>query len=213
MLLVRRRSRARRPRRSARAGSARPAAPAGPPCTSACPTQRAPARSTSSSRRERRRLAGEVGVDALLPAVRSLRAQPQPLGACGGSRRLEVRGLEQHLGRPRRRPRVSSPPMIPASATARSASAITRSSGSSARSAPSSVRSVSPGARAADDDRPPRERGRSRTRAAGCRARASRSSSRRRRSRSGACPRRASRALSQSGDGADRRRRGRAAPM
>jgi hypothetical protein len=40
---------------------------------------------------------------------------------------------------------VSSPPMIPARATPRSASAITRSDGSSFRSSPSSVRSSSPG--------------------------------------------------------------------
>ena len=39
---------------------------------------------------------------------------------------------------------VSSPPMIPASAIARSASAITRSCSSSSRSTPSSVRSFSP---------------------------------------------------------------------
>ena len=47
---------------------------------------------------------------------------------------------------------VSSPPMIPASAIARSASAITRSSGTSSRSTLSRVVSFSPGARAADDD-------------------------------------------------------------
>jgi hypothetical protein len=40
---------------------------------------------------------------------------------------------------------VSSPPMIPASATERSPSAITRSFGASCRSTPSSVVSVSPG--------------------------------------------------------------------
>ena len=40
---------------------------------------------------------------------------------------------------------VSSPPMIPASATDRSASAIIKSYGSSSRSTPSSVRSFSPG--------------------------------------------------------------------
>ena len=50
---------------------------------------------------------------------------------------------------------VSSPPMIPASATERSASAIIRSSGSSFRSTPSSVRIVSPGCARRTTIRPP----------------------------------------------------------
>ena len=50
---------------------------------------------------------------------------------------------------------VSSPPMIPASATERSASAIIRSSGSSLRSTPSSVRIVSPGSARRTTIRPP----------------------------------------------------------
>ena len=99
---------------------------------------------------------------------------------------------------------VSSPPMIPASATGVRASAITRSAGSSLRSSPSSVRIFSPGARAADDDAALVELGRGRTRAAGCRARASRSWSRRRRSRSGACRRATRRAFSQTRRRADR---------
>ena len=70
---------------------------------------------------------GQVRVDALLPAVRALRAQPQALGAAEDRGRLEVGRLEQHLvvDSPIS---VSSPPMIPASATERSASAIIRSS-------------------------------------------------------------------------------------
>jgi hypothetical protein len=50
---------------------------------------------------------------------------------------------------------VSSPPMIPASATARSPSAITRSSGTSSRSAPSSVRIRSRGVARRTTMRPP----------------------------------------------------------
>ena len=51
----------------------------------------------------------------------------------------------------------SRPPMIAASATARSPSAIKRSLGARIRSVPSSVRSVSPATRAANDDPATRE--------------------------------------------------------
>ena len=74
-------SRGRSPRRRARAGSARPAAPGSSAVHVAC-------RRPSARRRARRsaRVAssaacgGEVRVDALLPAVRALGAQPEPLG-------------------------------------------------------------------------------------------------------------------------------------
>jgi hypothetical protein len=49
--------------------------------------------------RELRCLLGEIRVDALLPAVRALRAQAQPHGRAVDRERLEVRRLEQHLGR------------------------------------------------------------------------------------------------------------------
>ena len=114
----------------------------------------------------------EIRIDALLPAVRALRAQAQALGGAEDRVRLEVRGLEQDLRRVARAISVSSPPMIPASATARSPSAISRSSGSSSRSTPSSVRSRSPVLRAPHDDLARRRASRSRRRAADCRARA-----------------------------------------
>ena len=50
--------------------------------------------------RELRRLLGQVRVDALLPAVRALGAQAQALGGAVEAGRLEVRGLEQDVGRP-----------------------------------------------------------------------------------------------------------------
>ena len=73
--------------------------------TSACPVQRAPASSTISPRRQRRRRTGEVRVDALLPAVRAFGAEREPLGRAQERDRLEVRGLEQHRRRAARRPR------------------------------------------------------------------------------------------------------------
>ena len=94
--------------------------------------------------RELCRLLGQMRVDAFLPAVRALGAQAQAFGRAVEAGRLEVRGLEQDVGRPSPIS-VSSPPMIPAIATARSASAITRSDSSRRRSTPSSVRIVSPG--------------------------------------------------------------------
>ncbi len=54
---------------------------------------------------ERRGAAGEVRVDALLPAVRALGAEREPLGAPQDPDRLEVRGLEEDGRRRRRRPR------------------------------------------------------------------------------------------------------------
>ena len=47
--------------------------------------------------RQHRRLAGQVRVDTLLPPVRALRAEPQPLGAPQDPDRLEVRRLEQDV--------------------------------------------------------------------------------------------------------------------
>ena len=44
---------------------------------------------------------GQVGVDSFLPAVRALRAQAQAFGGLEDRERLEVRGLEQDLGRAR----------------------------------------------------------------------------------------------------------------
>ena len=49
--------------------------------------------------REHRGRLRRVRVDALLPAVRALGAQAEPLGRVQDPDRLEVRGLEQHLGR------------------------------------------------------------------------------------------------------------------
>ena len=49
--------------------------------------------------RETRRRLSEVRVDALLPAVRPVGSQPQPLGALQDRDGLEVRRLEQDVGR------------------------------------------------------------------------------------------------------------------
>ena len=49
--------------------------------------------------RENGRVLGEMRVDALLPAVRAGRAQREPLGRALDAERLEVRRLEEHLGR------------------------------------------------------------------------------------------------------------------
>ena len=80
----------------------------------------APASSRSSCVASVGRLRRQVRVDALLPAVRALGAQPEPLGGAGGSR--PARSWRPRAGRrsSRRATSVSSPPMIPASATARS---------------------------------------------------------------------------------------------
>ena len=50
-------------------------------------------------RRERRRLRGEIRIDALLPAIRALGPQLEPLRAPQQPERLEVGRLEQDLGR------------------------------------------------------------------------------------------------------------------
>ena len=50
-------------------------------------------------RRELRRLVGEVRVDALLPAVRPLGSQAEALRGAVDPGRLEVRRLEEHVGR------------------------------------------------------------------------------------------------------------------
>ena len=60
--------------------------------------------------REQRSLLGEVRVDALLPAVRASRAEAEALGGAEDPERLEVRGLEQHLGRRVARPRCPRRP-------------------------------------------------------------------------------------------------------
>ena len=62
-----------------------------------------------AARQDRRGL-GKVRVDALLPAVRPLGAEPQPLGGLQHPDRLEVRGLEQHVGRLVGRPRCPDHP-------------------------------------------------------------------------------------------------------
>ncbi len=50
--------------------------------------------------REHGRGLGEIRVDALLPPVRAGRAQCELLGGPEDSQRLEVRRLEEHVGRP-----------------------------------------------------------------------------------------------------------------
>ena len=158
--------------------------------TSAWPTHSRPGELDDQLRRKRCCLLRKVGIDALLPAVRALGAQPQPLGRPEDRVRLEVRGLEQDLGRvfadlglfaahdPGERDR--------ARLRRRSTGRMARAHGRYRRACGASRRPRRGGRRSC-----PRRAWRSRTRAAGCRARASRSSSRRRRSRSGACPRRA----------------------
>jgi hypothetical protein len=49
--------------------------------------------------REARGVLGEVRVDALLPAVRAVRPEREPLGAAKNRDRLEVRRLEEDIGR------------------------------------------------------------------------------------------------------------------
>ena len=122
-------------------------------------------------RGELRRLLGEIGVDALLPAVRAFGAEPQPLRRAEDRVRLEVRGLEQDLGR------LLADLRLLAAHDSRErdralTSAIIRSYGSSSRSTPSSVRSFSPGLARVARRSCRRQASRSRTRAAGCRARA-----------------------------------------
>ena len=139
------RRRARSGRSTTRGRSGRPA------WTSACPTSSAPARSTSS--RLARIAAGSAAYGSTPfshlfdPSVRSARRSEvfsTPIGskfAASSSTSLVSSATSE-----------SRPPMIAASATARSPSVIKRSDGSSSRCVPSSVRSVSPDVRAAHDD-------------------------------------------------------------
>ena len=48
------------------------------------------------------RLLGELWIDTLLPPSRGLRAEPQPSRAAQDRQRVEIRGLEQDVGRRRR---------------------------------------------------------------------------------------------------------------
>ena len=82
-------------------------------------------------------------VDALLPAVRALRAKDEPLRGPVDPDRLEFAASRSTFVVPSEIS-VSSPPMIAASATARSWSAITRSRSSRRRSTPSRVVTLSP---------------------------------------------------------------------
>ena len=139
-------SRPRSARRRARGGSARPGArgQARVHVGVRDPARRPRARAGATSRARRR-------------ARRGTGRRPSPSGssprcAGGGARRSgrcrAARSSPPRAGRSSSASpiSVSSPPMIPASAIARSASAITRSSGTSSRSTPSRVRSRSPGA-------------------------------------------------------------------
>ena len=74
------------------------------------PSSSAPARSTSRRLASTAAGSASVRVDALLPAVRALGAEAEPLGRAEDPDRLEVRGLEQHLGRLVARPRSPGRP-------------------------------------------------------------------------------------------------------
>ena len=159
-------------RRPAPAEGGRPAGSGSSPCTSVVP---GPARAGQLDDQLRR-------VDAP-PARRGTGRRPSPSGSsprCAAEAlraaqdpdRLEVRGLEQDVGRRRRRPRVSSPPMIPAIATGALGVGDHRSSGSSLRSVAVERAQLLARPRPADDDPPAARACRSRRRAAGCRARA-----------------------------------------
>ena len=154
----------------------RPAARASSPRTSASPVQRAPASSTRSCDAYVAAGAGELGVDALLPARLALGAHVVALAASharSAARSSPPRAATLVV--------VSDTSVFAAAhhaADRRSAARRRRSRdrrGSSLRSVPSSVSSSSPAARGGRRcDRP--RACRSRRRAAGCRARASRSS-------------------------------------
>ena len=152
---------------------------------------------------------GEVRVDALLPAVRAVGSQPEPLG---GRRIAAARSSRPRAARrwSSRRPRDSRPPMIAASATGRVGVGDHEVARVERRSVPSSVTELLARRGASYDDPALGEALRGRRRAAGCRARASRSSSRRRRSRSAASRRRRDARRQPGGDGAIAARRGRA---
>jgi hypothetical protein len=85
----------------------------------------------------------EVRVDPFLPAVRALRPQAQALGGLEDRERLEVRGLEQNLGRA-----LADLGLLAAHDPGERNRAVgvgdQQVSGSSRRSTPSSVRSLSP---------------------------------------------------------------------
>ena len=122
-------------------------------CTSVCPTQRAPAVSTSSWVASLAAGSARYGSTPFSqrfePSVRRRRRSEVRKMVVGS--KLAASSSTSVVDSPIS---VSSPPMIPASATERSASAIIRSVGSSLRSTPSRVRIVSPGTGAADDDLP-----------------------------------------------------------
>ena len=120
----------------------------------------------------RRRARGGARSRGRRPARRGAGRRPSPSGSsprCAGAgarrsgRCRAARSSPPRAGRSSSRSpiSVSSPPMIPASAIARSASAITRSSGTSSRSTPSRVRSRSPGAARRTTIRPPASVGKS----------------------------------------------------
>ena len=91
---------------------------------------------------------GKVG--AALEAIRRLGGQAEPLAGPVGSTWARTRRSRARSSSSRPTPRCCAPPMMPASACARSRSAITSISGVSVRFCPSSVVSVSPGPRRAD---------------------------------------------------------------
>ena len=116
------------------------------PCTSVCAVQVAPGQLEQQPVASSAAGLGEVRVDALLPAVRALGAQPQPLGRAEDAVRLEVRGLEQHARR-----RVADLGLLAAHDPGERDAALGVGDhevvGLSSRSTPSSVRSFSPGRR------------------------------------------------------------------
>ena len=123
--------------------------------TSAWPVQRAPRQLEQELGRVVRGRLRQLRRDALLPAGLRLGAHVQALAAPQHAELLEVRRLEED----RRRlgeTSLSSPPMIPATATGRSASAITSSSRQRALGAVERADRLAL-ACAADDDAPLRE--------------------------------------------------------
>ncbi len=115
---------------------------------------------------------GHLRVDAALEALGRLGDEPVPARRARDRRRVEVRRLDEDVGRRVGRPREEAPPMTPAMASGCSPpSVMSRSSGCRVRSTSSRVVSVSPRAGPAHDDRAGRA-GRRRRRAAAGRARA-----------------------------------------
>ena len=80
---------------------------AGRPARPPRPVQRAPRQLDDQLRRERGRRAGEIRVDALLPAVRALGAQRSAARSCAGSR--PARSSPPRAGRSSSAPRPRSP--------------------------------------------------------------------------------------------------------